>query len=70
MMVHIVAIAGTAGTHGKAGTYVRAGTQEWLSVHVIYVQGGVTPITSVLQSATTVKTKVNGQLEIFTIVNS
>ena len=28
MMVHIVAIAGTAGTHGKAGTYVRAGTQD------------------------------------------
>ena len=42
----------------------------WLSVHVIYVQGGVTPITSVLQSATTIKTKVNGQLEIFTIVNN
>ena len=33
-------------------------------------QGGVAPIASVLQSATAVKIKVNGQLEIFFIVNS
>ena len=33
-------------------------------------QGGVTPVASVLPSATAVKIKVNGQLEIFFIVNS
>ena len=33
-------------------------------------QGGVAPIASVLPSATAVKIKVNGQLEIFFIVNS
>ena len=32
-------------------------------------QGSVTPIASVLQSATAVKTKVSGQLKIFAIVN-
>ena len=32
-------------------------------------QGGVTLIASVLRSATTVKTKVNGQIKIFAIVN-
>ena len=34
------------------------------------MQGGVAPIASVLPSATAVKIKVNGQLEIFFIVNS
>ena len=33
-------------------------------------QGGATPVASVLPSATAVKIKVNGQLEIFFIVNS
>ena len=35
----------------------------------VKLQGGVTLITSVLRSATAVKTKVNGQIEIFAIVN-
>ena len=33
-------------------------------------QGGGTPLQSVLRAATAVKIKVNGQLEIFSIVNS
>ena len=33
------------------------------------MQGGVTLIASVLRSATAVKMKINGQLEIFAIVN-
>ena len=35
-----------------------------------HIRGGVTPVASVLPSATGVKIKVNGQLEIFFIVNS
>ena len=34
-----------------------------------HLQGGVTLIASVLWSATVVKTKVNGQIEIFALVN-
>ena len=33
------------------------------------MQGGVTLIAAVLRSATAVKTKVNGQIEIFAVVN-
>ena len=40
------------------------------AIAIIVVQGGVTPVASVLPSATAVKIKVNGQLEIFFIVNS
>ena len=36
---------------------------------VVAIQGDVTLITSVLRSATAVKMKVNGQIEIFTVVN-
>ena len=43
---------------------------NWLITQFINNQGGVTPVASVLPSATAVKIKVNGQLEIFFIVNS
>ena len=37
---------------------------------IVEVQGGGTPLQSVLRAATAVKIKVNSQLEIFSIVNS
>ena len=40
-----------------------------LSAWIVQVQGGVTLTASVLRSATAVKTKVNGQIEIFVKVN-
>ena len=40
-----------------------------MKIFVGILQGGVILIASVLPSATAVKTKVNGQLEIFAIVN-
>ena len=35
-----------------------------------YIQGGGTPIGTVLRAATAVKTKIKSQAEIFTIINS
>ena len=44
--------------------------QSGLRIITLVKQGGGTPLQSVLRAATAVKIKVNGQLEIFSVVNS